>query len=108
LAQAEVSLTKSVTDYARAEKLFEAGIVSLQQFDDAKAALSASKATVSSAQSGLAAAQVDLAYDEIRAPISGTVASISTQQGKTVAASFATPTFMTIIQEAALEVYGLN
>jgi RND family efflux transporter MFP subunit len=107
LAQAEVSLRKSQTDHARTQKLFEAGIVPAQQFDDAKTALEASKAGVAAAQSGLAAAQVDLAYVEIRAPISGTVASISTQQGETVAASFATPTFMTIIQEAALEVIAM-
>lgn len=107
LAQAEVSLAKSQTDCTRAQKLFDAGIVPAQQFDDAKAALEASKAGVAAAQSGLAAAQVDLAYVEIRAPISGTVASISTQQGETVAASFATPTFMTIIHEAALEVIAM-
>lgn len=107
LAQAEVTLAKSQADHARTQKLFEAGIVPLQQFDDATAALEASKAGVVAAQSGLAAAQVDLAYVEIRAPISGTVASISTQQGETVAASFATPTFMTIIQEAELEVIAM-
>jgi RND family efflux transporter MFP subunit len=44
---------------------------------------------------------------DIRAPIAGTIASISTQQGETVAASFATPTFVTIIQEAALEVIAM-
>ena len=44
---------------------------------------------------------------EIKAPISGTIASIATQQGETVAASFATPTFVTIIQEAALEVIAM-
>jgi len=107
LAQAEVSRAKSQTDHARTQKLYEAGLVPAQQFDDAKAALDASKAAVASAQSGLAAAQVDLAYVEILAPISGTVASVSTQQGETVAASFATPTFMTIIQEGALEVIAM-
>ena len=107
LAQAEVALAKSQADNARTQKLFDAGIVPAQQFDDAKAALRASKAAVTAAQSGLAAAQVDLAYVEIRAPISGTVASISTQQGETVAASFATPTFVTIIQETALEVIAM-
>jgi RND family efflux transporter MFP subunit len=107
LAQAEVSLAKSQTDRSRTQKLFAAGLIPAQQFDDAKAAFDASSAAVTAAQSGLATAQVDLAYVEIRAPISGTVASISTQQGETVAASFATPTFMTIIQEAALEVIAM-
>lgn len=107
LAQAEVSLAKSKADFARTQKLYEAGIVPAQQFDDAKAALETSKAAVMAAQSGLATTQVDLAYVEIRAPINGTVASISTQQGETVAASFATPTFVTIIQETALEVIAM-
>jgi multidrug resistance efflux pump len=50
---------------------------------------------------------VDLEYVEIRAPISGTIASVSTQRGETVAASFATPTFVTIIQKDALEVVAM-
>jgi RND family efflux transporter MFP subunit len=107
LAQAEVTLAKSRTDHSRTQKLFEAELIPAQQFEDANAALDVSKAAVAAAQSVLAAAQVDLAYVEIRAPISGTVASISTQQGETVAASFATPTFVTIIQEKALEVIAV-
>ena len=107
LAQAKVSQSKAQTDFERTQKLIEAGLVPAQQFDDAKASLEASEASVAAAQSGLAAAQVDLAYVDIRAPISGTIASISTQQGETVAASFATPTFVTIIQEAALEVIAM-
>ena len=107
LAQAEVSLAKSQTDYARTTKLVKAGLIPAQQFDDANSSLEASKAAVKFAQSGLDTAQVDLAYVEIRAPITGTVASVSTQQGETVAASFTTPTFLTIIQEAALEVIAM-
>jgi HlyD family secretion protein len=107
LAQAEVSQAKAQTDFSRTQQLTEAGLVPAQQFDDAKAALAASRAAVVAAQSGLAAARVDLAYVAIRAPIAGTIASISTQQGETVAASFATPTFVTIIQESALEVIAM-
>jgi RND family efflux transporter MFP subunit len=107
LAQTNVSLAKARTDYARSQKLFEAGLIPSQQHDDAKAALDAAAAAVNAAESSLTAAQVDLAYVEVRAPISGTVASIATQQGETVAASFATPTFMTIIQQGALEVVAL-
>ena len=105
--QSEVSEAKAQTDFSRTQKLIEAGLVPAQQFDDAKAALEASRASVAAAQSGLTAAQVDLAYVDIRAPIGGTIASISTQQGETVAASFATPTFVTIIQESALEVIAM-
>lgn len=107
LAQAEVSEGKARTDFARSQKLFEAGIIAAQQFEDSRAALNAASASVAAAQSVVSTAQVDLAYIDIRAPISGTIASIATQQGETVAASFATPTFVTIIQESALEVIAM-
>ena len=107
LAQAEVSDGKTRTDFARSQKLFEAGIISAQQFEDSRSAFNAASASVATAQSVVSTAQVDLAYVDIRAPISGTVASIATQQGETVAASFATPTFVTIIQESALEVIAM-
>lgn len=107
LAQAEVSEGKARTDFARSQKLFEAGVISAQQCEDSRSALSAANASVAAAQSVVSTAQVDLAYVDIRAPIRGTVASIATQQGETVAASFATPTFVTIIQESALEVIAM-
>lgn len=107
LAQAEVSAVKANTDFGRSQKLFEAGIIPAQQFEDSKSALNAANASVTAAESVVSTAQVDLAYVNIRAPISGTVASITTQQGETVAASFAIPTFVTIIQEAALEVIAM-
>jgi RND family efflux transporter MFP subunit len=107
LAQAKVSAVKADRDFERSRKLFEAGLIPEQQFEDSKAALNAANASVTTTQSGVTTAQVDLAYVNIRAPISGTVASIATQQGETVAASFATPTFVTIIQEAALEVIAM-
>jgi len=92
LSESQVSLAKSATDFSRTKGLFDAGLISRQQLEDATSALDAAKAAVTAAESGLEAAKVDLAYVEIRAPIGGTVASVSTQQGETVAASFATPT----------------
>jgi RND family efflux transporter MFP subunit len=107
LAQTQVSDMKARTDFARTQKLFEAGIIAAQQYEDSKAALNAADASVTAAQGVVSTAQVDLAYVDIRAPISGTVASIATQRGETVAASFATPTFVTIIQQASLEVIAM-
>jgi HlyD family secretion protein len=51
-----------------------------------------------------AEAEIELAYTRIRAPVSGTVASVSTYEGETVAASFAAPTFVTIVDLSRLEV----
>src|SRR6266481_5185960 len=51
--------------------------------------------------------KVDLGYVEIRAPISGIVSSVSTQEGETVAASFTAPTFVTIIGNHALQLVAM-
>src|SRR5207248_1630317 len=51
-----------------------------------------------------AAAQLD--YSKIVAPIGGVVASVATQEGETVAASFAAPTFVTLIDLSRLEVWA--
>jgi macrolide-specific efflux system membrane fusion protein len=48
-----------------------------------------------------------LAYSNISAPISGIIASVSTQEGETVASSFTTPTFVTIIEDDALELVAV-
>lgn len=45
-----------------------------------------------------------LGYTVIRAPVSGTIASVSTYEGETIAASFAAPTFVTIVDLDRLEV----
>jgi HlyD family secretion protein len=52
----------------------------------------------------LAEVQVKLSYALIHAPISGTVSSVSTQQGETVVAGLNAPTFITVIDLARLQV----
>ena len=64
-----------------------------------------------SSSSGEAAANLDyartqLGYSRITAPIAGIVASVATQEGETVAASFAAPTFVTLVDLARLEVWA--
>jgi macrolide-specific efflux system membrane fusion protein len=69
--------------------------------------MKSAQAKLDKSKSDLAAAEIDLSYAVIRAPISGTVASVSTQEGETVAASFAAPTFVTIIEDNALELVAM-
>ena len=69
--------------------------------------MKSAQAKLEKSKSDLAAAEIDLSYAVIRAPISGTVASVSTQEGETVAASFAAPTFVTIIEDNALELVAM-
>ena len=60
------------------------------------------KARLEKAKRDLAVIENDLNYVQILAPIAGTVASVATQEGETVAAQFTTPTFVTIIEDNAL------
>lgn len=107
LAKDQAVLVKDTRNDARMKRLLTTHDVSQQQADDARAELFAQRATVAFDESDLVAAKLNLSYATIRAPVSGIVASVSTQQGETVAAAFTTPTFVTIIQPRALEMVAL-
>jgi macrolide-specific efflux system membrane fusion protein len=61
-------------------------------------------AQVAQAEANVEFAEVQLGYTRIYAPITGVIASISTQEGETVAASLAAPTFVNLIDLQRLEV----
>lgn len=88
---------------ARAE--FEAGLRTLEltriklQKD-----LEELKADVEIALAALKIAEVELSYATLRAPISGIIASVSTQEGETVAVGLSAPTFVTIIDLDRLQI----
>ncbi|MCU0871824.1 MAG: efflux RND transporter periplasmic adaptor subunit [Pirellulaceae bacterium] len=62
------------------------------------------KAEVDRSQSALRNTQVQLSYATITAPINGVIASVSTEEGETVAAGMQAPTFVTIIDLDRLQV----
>lgn len=62
------------------------------------------RADVARVEASLEQAVIDLGYTEIRAPVAGTVAAVSTNVGETVAASLAAPTFVTLVDLDRLEV----
>jgi len=107
LAKDQAVLVKDARNDARLKRLLATHDISQQQADDARADLTAQRAIVTFDQSSLIAAKLNLSYATIRAPVSGVVASVSTQQGETVAAAFNTPTFVTIIQPRALEMIAM-
>jgi macrolide-specific efflux system membrane fusion protein len=92
--------------FERAEELIRAQVIAQTEHDDARRALMASEARVREAEATVRSAEIQLGHTRIRAPISGVVASVSTQVGETVAASFAAPTFVTIIDLDRLEVWA--
>jgi RND family efflux transporter MFP subunit len=99
-AMDEVGVGKAQRDLNRGQQLFKEGVLPAQQKEDLEWQMK-------SAQAKLEKSKSDLSYAVIRAPISGTVASVSTQEGETVAASFAAPTFVTIIEDNALELVAM-
>jgi macrolide-specific efflux system membrane fusion protein len=106
-AMDEVGVGKAERDLKRGQQLFAEGVLPAQQKEDLEWQLKSAQAKLEKSKSDLAAAEIDLSYAVIRAPISGTVASVSTQEGETVAASFAAPTFVTIIEDNALELVAM-
>ena len=103
----EVALRKAEIDLARSHELLAAGLAPRQQTEDLSLAVESARATLEKSSRDLAAVEVDRSYTKIHAPISGTVASVSTQEGETVAASFTAPTFVTIIEDNALELVAM-
>ncbi len=75
-------------------------LIKIRYKDDLKIA----NAKVEQAKADLVFAKVQLSYATIRAPISGVIASVSTQEGETVAAGLTAPTFVTIIDLDRLQV----
>lgn len=61
-------------------------------------------AEVSRAQSALENTKVQLSYTTITSPIAGVIASVSTEEGETVAATMQAPTFVTVIDLNRLQV----
>lgn len=78
----------------------ELALAKLRMPDDIRIA----EAQVAGGQARLAEAGARLTYATIEGTISGTVASISTQEGETVSAGLNAPTFVTIIDLARLQV----
>jgi len=104
--QADANLSYAKTDLQRKRQLSAAGIVPRSDLDLAERAAAVAEQQLTAAQASLEYAATQLAYARIVAPIAGVVASVSTQEGETVAASFAAPTFVTLIDLSRLEVWA--
>lgn len=101
---AEANLAYYRANFERVKNLFNEGVVSQDYFDSAKKSLESAEAQLKNAKEQLEYAKVQLSYATIKAPISGTIGSVSTQEGETVAASLSAPTFVTILDLGRLEV----
>lgn len=102
LARAE--LVQARTAFERRRHLEAEGVVATADVDLARRDLDVAAARVTSAEERLRAAEINRGYARITAPIRGVVATVTTREGETVAASFASPTFVTILDLDRLEV----
>lgn len=124
LASRQSELKQAQSDFARLKTLVEIDAISQQEYDtqatavqtakaavdNARAAIDTAKAAIVTAnadissqqaelrksQTNVNTAQQDLGYTTIRAPMSGTVVSITTEQGSTVNANQTAPTIVTL------------
>jgi macrolide-specific efflux system membrane fusion protein len=113
VARAEASLAVAAAErawaaesYERTRRLAEQSAAADVELSSARRQHETAVAREAEAAAAVAAAEVQLAYTTIRAPIAGVIGDISTQQGETVAASFAAPTFLTIVDLDRLEVWA--
>ena len=102
LAEPRLELAESIL--ARRQRLVQGGLASAEDLDIAERDLAVARAQLQANLARLRSAEIALNYTRITAPINGVVAEVSTREGETVAAAFAAPNFVTIIDLERLEV----
>ncbi len=110
-AAAEVQQMQADLEYARADlarkrDLAAARVLTPSDLEAAERADAVAQRQVDAAKANLAVAAAQVEYAKITAPIDGVVSSVTTQEGETVAASFAAPTFLTLLDPSRLEVWA--
>lgn len=131
LSEAEARLEHAQVDLERHRSLFTSGVVPRQTVDTKEKELKVlesqvrsrkenlllirtrysediklAKVLVEQATATLAEQETNLSYSKVTVPIDGVVASISTQEGETVAAGLNAPTFVTIIDLKRLQAHA--
>ena len=106
LRVAQANLDYAGVDLERKRRLHAAEIIAESELDVAAKSYAVAREQRDQASATLADAATELGYARIFAPIAGVVSSVSTQEGETVAASFAAPTFVTLLDLARLEVWA--
>ncbi len=96
-ARASATAMNAKANAARATKLFEGGVGSQIEADNAAAAQKVAEAEVAGAQAALQTATINLGYTKIKAPISGRIGRAAVTEGAYVQASPAT--LMATIQQ---------
>jgi HlyD family secretion protein len=99
LASAESTANYELANFNRYKTLFDKGLVSADEFENAQLSYKKAKEQVNTSRESVQKAQTNLGYATITSPIDGVVLSKSVEEGQTVAASFNTPELFTIAQD---------
>ncbi len=99
LSSAESTLSYQESNYNRYKTLYDKGLVSADEYENARLSYLKAKDQVTTAQQSMQKAVTNLGYATITSPIDGVVLSKAVEEGQTVAASFNTPELFTIAQD---------
>lgn len=99
LSNALSNLTYQEANYNRYKTLFEKGLVSANDFENARLTWEQAKQQVVVQRQNVQKAKTNLGYATITAPIDGVVLSKEVEEGQTVASAMTTPTLFIIAQD---------
>ena len=99
LSSTQSTLNYELANYNRFKTLYDKGLVSADDYENAKLSYDKARQSVASSRESVQKAQTNLGYATITSPIDGVVLSKSVEEGQTVAASFNTPELFTIAQD---------
>jgi HlyD family secretion protein len=99
LSSAQSTLNYEIANYNRFKTLYDKGLVSADDYENAKLSFEKARQSVASSHESVQKAQTNLGYATITSPIDGVVLSKAVEEGQTVAASFNTPELFTIAQD---------
>ena len=99
LSSAQSTLGYEQANYNRYKTLYDKGLVSADEFENAKLSFDKARQQVATSRENVQKAQTNLGYATITSPIDGVVLSKSVEEGQTVAASFNTPELFTIAKD---------
>jgi multidrug efflux system membrane fusion protein len=97
LASARARLQLTSTEFERGQKLSAGNSISKSELDQRGNALAEAQAAVTTAEAALHAAQLELDYTNVRAPVSGRVGKVEMTVGNLVAAGSTSPALTTLV-----------
>lgn len=99
LSNAQSNLTYQESNYNRYKALYDKGLVSANDYEQAKLNYEQARQNVNVQQQNVQKARTNLGYATITAPIDGVVLSKEVEEGQTVASAMTTPTLFIIAQD---------